>query len=252
MTFTIDTDKIFVGLALILVVMYGANIYTTNRLSAALIEKPVELSFVLLPAPAAECDSCPDPALVVEAIDNTHNIAYETEVIDYSSKIGQKYLSMYDIQRLPALIVSGSITDERMKGAWPVFSGRTVDDVIVIDNLKPFYDLSNKQMRGVVELTLVTDSTCGNCFDANVYTDMIQRLGIVIGNTNVYDKSTSDGAAIISKYGVTKLPTVIVSPEAAVYNGFTDLWRQQVGTVENDGFFVFREVQKISSEYQAI
>ncbi len=248
MTITLDSKKLFQGLLFVLLALYGANIFIIGKLSAALIDKPIELSFVTIAAPETDCAVCPEPKRIIDIIDQSHNVTYDTTELDSNSALGQKYIDLYGIENLPAIIVSGDIQDERILGSWKSFGARVEKDRVIIDALVPSYNLVEGKTRGVVEVLLLRDSTCVSCFDEKAYLNILQRFGVVIGKTAVYDVESTEGKELVEKYSIQKVPTMLISPDIDAYQRVMDTWNQ-VGTIESDNWLILREVQKISPEY---
>jgi hypothetical protein len=251
MTITLNPIKILYTLLGLLVIFYAANIYITANLSAALIDKPVKIAFVIIQPQAGDCKDCFDPNRVVEMMKTSHNITYKTTVLDYSSPLATKYISMYDIKTLPAVIITGDIANEKLTNAWGVLTAKLVKDARIIENLLPYYDIASATVKGLVAVTVLTDGTCQKCFDAQQYLSMLKRLGLQLGKTNTYDISTAEGKALVEKYNIQKLPTMLISPDVSVYKNFVTAW-SEVGTVSDDGWLVLREVQKISPDYKSL
>jgi len=49
---------------------------------------------------------------------------------------------------------------------------------------------------------------------------------------------------LITKYKIISVPTVLMSPEADQYTNLKGVWKN-VGTIESDGWYVFREMQQL-------
>ena len=47
-----------------------------------------------------------------------------------------------------------------------------------------------------------------------------------------------------NRYKITKLPTILLSPDVAQYTNLQKIWNG-VGTIEQDGWYVFREMQQL-------
>ncbi|MDO8618388.1 MAG: hypothetical protein Q7R49_00420, partial [Candidatus Daviesbacteria bacterium] len=58
------------------------------------------------------------------------------------------------------------------------------------------------------------------------------------------DISSVEGKSLLARYGITKVPTILISPEADQYANLKNVWKN-VGTVETDGWYVFREMQQL-------
>ena len=71
-------------------------------------------------------------------------------------------------------------------------------------------------------------------------------------NTTTYDINSTEGSALIKKYNITEIPTILYSPETSVYPHFAEAWINQSNTVESDGWFVFRAVDKVGEVYQNV
>ncbi len=52
---------------------------------------------------------------------------------------------------------------------------------------------------------------------------------------------------MIAKYSVEKVPTVILGGDLEIYEGFDAVW-EQVGTIEEDGSYVFRELDVLGQQ----
>ena len=251
MTITINSQKAFVVLLAILAILYAANIYTTSKLYAALVVEPIELSFILIPSPDGSCSECVDPQAVVDVIDKNHNVEYDTSITEFNSPVGEKYTEMYEIKNLPAIIVSGDIEENTILGSWESLGGRSVDDRIVIENLLPYYDLASDSVRGIVDAILLNDASCTDCFDVNLYQNIFKQFGVRAGEITVYDIASKEGSSLVQQYSIKKVPTILISPEVEVYQGIINTW-DQVGTIEDDGWLILREVQKLSPEFKSL
>ena len=251
MTITIDTKKIFLGLFGVLVILYGVNIYNTNKLYTGLVDEPVELDFVVIDISENKCQECADPDQVIKVIDSSHNIDYKIKTLDSTEEIAQNYIRQYNIQNLPAVIVMGDIENKKITGAWKALPTKQKSDAVVIENLLPYYNIASETVNGVVDITLLTDESCDNCFDEKLYLNIFKQFGIKVGQITSYDLSSDKGRELVSKYSIDKLPTVLVSPEVKVYKRLVDTW-SQVGTRESDGWLVLREVQKLTADYKTL
>jgi len=248
MTIKISKSAILYFLFTVLAVFYAVNIFNLNSINSLVVDKPVKVSFILLEQPKDECLDCFNAQDIVNIIDASHNIKYKTTLVKYDTDLSLKYIEMYGIKNLPAAIVSGDIENERILGAWSAFSGRSTQDKIIIENLLPYYDIESGVSKGIISAILLKDTTCSTCFDENQYIAVLGRAGMVVGSTKVYDVASAEGREFVKKYNIKKIPAAIFSADANDYPGFDSSWKE-VGTIEKDGWLVFREVQKLSTEY---
>ena len=60
------------------------------------------------------------------------------------------------------------------------------------------------------------------------------------------DLSDPKSQELITKYHITKVPTIILSPEAKYYKRLADNW-QRDGRVASDGYYIFTAPEKIGT-----
>ena len=53
---------------------------------------------------------------------------------------------------------------------------------------------------------------------------------------------------MIKQYALTKIPTIVLSGDIALYEKLTSVW-SQVGTVETNGSYVFRSTEVLGVPY---
>ena len=96
----------------------------------------------------------------------------------------------------------------------------------------------------LVDVAYLTDETCTDCYDVRVHRTILSQLGIQFGREQVIDAASDDGMTLIDLYNISKIPTIILSPEAEDYDAFVSVWGE-VGTKEDDGYYIFRAVDKL-------
>jgi len=243
--------QIILVLFTVLAALYAVNISYTKKLANTLIESPAKLSFTIVEPPKDDCENCYDANEIIKMIDNSHNIKYKTNSLPYGGTLSQKFIEMYDIKNLPAIVVSGDISSAQVAPAWKAMAGEEKNDRIIMENLLPYYDLESGSEKGVISVVLLKDEKCASCFDANEYTNILKRFGLFVKETVIYDVASAEGKELVGKYSVKKVPTMILSPDAKDYKKFADSWGE-VGTISEDGRFILREVQKVSPQYKNI
>jgi hypothetical protein len=194
---------------------------------------------------AAGCTECGDPELFISSLESpTIGMVFtEKEVYEENSSEGRALIARYNITKVPVLFLS-----EGGASAYPVFSQikmlGTVEDgwFILRDVVPPYLDLAdNRTLRGLVKAKYLVNSSCAECFDIMTLSDYIsQSTGLVVSESQTYEADSADGRALISKYGITRIPTLVYSPDAKYYPYFSQVWENQTSTIEDDGWFVFR------------
>jgi len=236
------------GLFAILAVLYVSKIYLTKNLTSLLVVSPVKLSFAVIQAPEKACNKCFDAGTIIKSIESSQKTTYKTKNISFDNPISKQYVEKYQIKNLPAIVVSGDIANEKIARAWKSLSGKEVNKSIVLENLLPYYDIKNASIKGQINATLLKDSSCENCFDENIYLNILKNFGLIVNSTNTYDVSSKEGKALVENYAIYKLPTLILSSGTKDYANFVNAW-SEVGTIEEDGNMVLRNVEKINTQY---
>jgi hypothetical protein len=166
--------------------------------------------------------------------------------LDASSPEGMALISKYSITKVPTLIVEGGANaSANLTSWWATIGGTSEQDGALVyrDVYPPYYDLSAKKMVGVVDVVEIKAPSCGDCFNISGMTEMLSgaQVGMRLGNVTSIDYNSTEGKALIAKYGLTKVPALLLSPDAAAYKSLASAW-QNVGTIEPDGWYVYRSV----------
>lgn len=93
-----------------------------------------------------------------------------------------------------------------------------------------------------IELTVLSAPACAECFDINaMVTPLKNNQKIKIGNEKSIEYTSDEGAALIQKYGITRVPTLIVrgNTEKAFDEGS---FIQNLGKKAEDGALVVMSV----------
>ncbi|MBR9679162.1 MAG: hypothetical protein GON13_02755 [Nanoarchaeota archaeon] len=92
-----------------------------------------------------------------------------------------------------------------------------------------------------VNIIRLTDVSCADCSPLDIHNSVLGQVGVNIGVVEEYDLNSAEGRALIDKYSITEVPVVLISPVlVSNYSQiFTDVYAQ-IGSVESDGWYVFR------------
>ena len=235
----------------VLALLYASNIYVTKKLTSALVELPVKLSFVIIQGPEDACKNCFDAKSIIQSLESSQKTTYKTKTFSYDDPISLQYIEKYRIENLPAIIVAGDISNEKITGAWTSMSGKEVNKSVVVENLLPYYDIESASIKGAIDVILIKDATCTDCFDENMYLNILKNFGLIINDTITHDVSSPEGKTLVEKYTITKVPMLILSPGTQAYPNFINAW-SEVGTIEEDGNLVLRDVQKINPQFKEL
>ena len=124
------------------------------------------------------------------------------------------------------------------------------DSVLVWEKSNPpYFDVAKGSAVGLVDVKFLTDKSCSECYDpVVVHTSLLGRLGVFFNSTETFDADDEAGKALIKQYALTKIPTIVLSGDIALYEKLTSVW-SQVGTVETDGSYVFRSTEVLGVPY---
>lgn len=169
-----------------------------------------------------------------------------TTILESADPGAQALISQYNITELPAIIISGHPSDDPdLIQAWQSQVGSLEADGSLVSRTlpPPYYDLTQNKVRGIVNGIAIQASNCGGCANASVFFETLSgpNLGMVFSNTTVLDENDSAAQALIKKYNITELPTLLLDKEASAYS-FFQTGLSSEGTNESDGWFVLRQV----------
>ena len=222
---------IVLGLVLIINIIFSASItqeYNKKSKEAKDASRPADISLTVI---NVDCKDCKDINEVVDIIKKANvNIKEETALTQTEAS---DLIVKYGIQKLPSVIIIGETDKVKITG----FEQK--DDALVFNaQLPPYFDLKTNNIVGLVELTLITDPSCSECTDL---ADSIVGLkqAMTVSKENIFTRTQA--SSLISKYNITKLPSIILSKDASAYVDIVSAWNLY-GTIEEDGSLVFRNV----------
>ncbi len=196
------------------------------------------------------CIQCVDPKLTVEAFKKAGVKIIEEKEVIWDSAEGQALISQYNVTQLPTFLLSEDIDlYDDVKTNWTRIGTVETDKTYVARNLLlPYRDLKRGQIVGLVDLIYLTDTTCSECYDSQQVQRPIltQSFGIGISSERTVDVNSSVGQELVNQYKIVKVPTVLLSSDAGQYPGLKNVW-SSVGTIESDGWYVFREMAQIGN-----
>ncbi len=241
-------QKIIIGLALIFLIITVYDVYLAYSSSAAVNEKIAASKESARPANlqitkilAQSCADCFDAAQIENAIRQL-NVKTSEKSLDYTSAEAKQLISKYNIRKIPTMLITGEI-EKAAISFWSQIGTTESDGTLVSRFGAPYIDPASGTEFGKVQLIELSDKTCGSCYNLSIQENILkQGFGISLSKITGYDISSSDGASLISQYNITKVPTIILSPDAKYYEGMQGVWKQ-VGTIEKDGWYVFREMK---------
>ena len=194
------------------------------------------------------CSKCADVKSLVDYFKKTGVKVKEIREFTWNSYDGQGVINQYKITKVPAFIFSPEFDlYDNAKSTWQNFGTVENDKTYIARNLPlPYRDLDKGQIVGLVDLIYLTDSNCTDCYKVSETQKPIltQGYGVALNSERTVDVSSVEGQGLITKYKIISVPTVLMSPEADQYTNLKGVWKN-VGTIESDGWYVFREMQQL-------
>ena len=238
----------FLGLVVVLIIVYGINIFATGKIigpikSSAEKQRPANLQLTLI---TNNCDNCYDMNNLVSFIKRQNVTIIQEKNLSCTDKEAQNLMSKNNIKSLPALIITGEVSQSNIAPLWSNLGVQPVDNVVVVSGIPPYYSLDEQKIVGLVQVIRLTDNSCAECYDVERHMQILTRFGIYVDKSLTYDISSTNGKDLLKKYNITNVPTILLSSDASVYPALTQVWNQ-VGTVENDGWYVFTATEQMGT-----
>lgn len=238
--------SIALGIILILVALYNSTqIYSfgdyDKKIPVPKIQdKPPEIKIAAITADS--CKDCFNIGDVVNYIESNNVNVVENKKYDISSNEATALIAKYGIERVPTLIISG----EYEKATSLMFKLRNFGEdkngsFVFTKTEPPFVETASGKIRGVVSLIELDKKNCIKCQNLTQMIVALSNAGIKIGEQKEIDIDSNAGKELIRKYNITKVPTVIMSPDAGIYATIQKNW-DQIGSIEDDGYYVMREL----------
>ncbi len=234
---------------LVLVLAYAAGNVLAFNLTASLEKRidtvrPAKIQLLAIIDPS--CTACADFSTIAQELPQDRFAVTDQARLDWQTTEAQALVQRYGLQSVPALVITGEV-DRPAAAEFFAAAGLAVENGSVIrSGIPPFRDLKTGSLVGMVSLTLLNDSTCAACYDADVNKAVLQNFGIAVQSARIFDVASSEGKALLAAYNVTKVPAMVLSPDAQAYGKFLQVW-SQVGTVESDGFLVLRSPEVLGT-----
>lgn len=199
---------------------------------------PAAIQLTTINAPCKECGSVEGLLREVRAL--KVNITQE-ELLDWAvndTASGNtadnvvQVVETYNIQRLPAVVVKGEVAKLFVSGA------REAGGALVIEAAEPpYFDVKEQAVKGRVAGMVIFDKKCEQCANLTTIIKGLQQDGVFFARNEESEASDSKSKAIISKYGVKQLPTLILSSDIDEYAAITQNIRR-AGINKTDGSYV--------------
>lgn len=244
-------------LALIILIFLFINIIVNAKTNALLNKKiaqaeelarPADIDIIVLKD--LSCMDCFDVQPMVQAI-KKENVKVNSETtLDIASPGGLDLINKYNIDKAPTFIITGEIEKNiSLKNLWPKI-GEVQDNTFVFRQaVAPYTEISTGEVRGRAKLIMLVDIDCTDCYDIIQHEIILSQFGFPVQNQEIVDSLSNQGRELINKHKITMLPTIILTGDIDAYPSLKSIWAQ-VGTIEQDGTYVFRQGTRQMGAYR--
>lgn len=206
----------------------------------------VDLTYII----DSSCQDCQGLLPVISYLKKEGKVVFSKEkTLEYQTSEAQEIIRRLGIQRVPAIVLTKNIVE--YPGVKEVLGQLAVEEkqgfYAMHGTTPPYRDLATGGIKGLVNAIYLVDASCKTCYDIDGLKNIVTNvIGLTVKEEKETDISSGEGGALIAKYKIEKVPTLLLSPEAADYDGFSDAF-EQVGTKEQDGWFVIKNPQIFGS-----
>ena len=249
---------LIIGLAVVISVSLLGGLILSGKTNLLLSKKiaeteeaqrPANLDLVILTD--STCLDCFDVSSLIETVIRQENVKINSEkIVEITSPEGIALIDKYNITKAPTFIVSGEIEkDAKLKALSPQL-GEIIGDTFILRQVGAPYILpSSGDIKGRIKWVMLTDTSCTQCYDVTRHEAILGQFGVPTQDKQLLNSNSSEGRELIAEYKIKLLPTIILTGDLELYQALKAVW-PQVGTVEKDGTYVFREGVKQMGIYK--
>lgn len=165
--------------------------------------------------------------------------------VDINSTDGRALLSTYNITKVPTILISKEARGTMLMEVWNESGTVESDGTLVLREVYPPYiDMATGHLMWKVNVTFLTAPNCTQCYDIGIHRSiLLQRFSIAVASEKNVSYDSTEGRALVARYNITSVPTVLISPEMGLYPGMEQLWLEGlIGSKESDGWYIFRNM----------
>src|SRR3989338_27811 len=206
--------------------------------------KPVHLELITINS--AQCagacfDIAPFASLVLALEDSNEAIVTE-KTLDSASPEAQALISAHKVSKLPVLIVKGETTKKAgVSSLLQNFSAKQDDNSFVFTSHQALNnDLQLGRVVGSVSIKVIKDAWCEKCWNIDQFVNGLST-SLKASSENL-DPESDEAKALIEKYHIEKLPSMVMTGDLFVYPAVVQLWTQY-GEASDDGAYVLTTPQ---------
>ncbi|MFZ5501612.1 MAG: hypothetical protein ACOY58_06865, partial [Candidatus Micrarchaeota archaeon] len=173
----------------------------------------------------SDCRYCADGGSFIASLQGipASMVFSETKTYFQDDPEAIELIERLNITEIPTILLSDDVQ------SYPIYNelgnlGDVNDGWFVLRDVPaPYVDLPANETRGLVKTIYLFDQSCADCFDIRGFASYLSdATGIAIEQETYFDVRSDDGAAIARNYNVSRIPTLLLSPDADYYTGFRE------------------------------
>ncbi|MBI2124810.1 hypothetical protein HYT92_03390, partial [Candidatus Pacearchaeota archaeon] len=220
-----NLDNLFLIAALALVFILLVNIFLTfginkklksNAEAAKEASRPAKIQLTLIKN--SRCGDCFDASPFAAYVKSSKVELLDERILEFDSAEARRLMSKYDIQKIPAILVTGELDRLNLEGF------QRVQDALILRQINPPYTDASGKIVGRVSLKLIKDGSCLKCNDLELFLTQLRLAGINIAEQKNISVSSDEGKALLLKYKIGFAPTAILSEDAGAYAIIQQAW----------------------------
>ncbi len=237
-----------IAVTVAIVFFIKTNSLTNQKISESTeASRPANLGLVIITDKI--CTDCFDLNSLLDQIKQQNVNINSERSIDKDSDEGRELIKRFAIKRLPTFLVSGELKKDQKLADFFTQAGETIDESFVFRQVGPPYSLADTgAVKGRVKFFLLTDTSCDKCYDVTRHEAILQQFGITVSSTLLDIKSTA-GRALVNKYKIRLVPTLVLTGEVGEYPSLKPVW-EQVGDIASDGSYIFNKGVPLMGTYK--
>ncbi|MBI4095982.1 MAG: cupredoxin domain-containing protein [DPANN group archaeon] len=235
----------FVALAIVLsVVNFSLIDSRSQKINAAILVaekegRPANIEIVRIAA--SSCDDCFDTGPVVESLKKANVNITSERTVDFQSQEAKQLIDQYGIEKLPTVIVLGEVNKSTITSQWNQNWYVEMKDGTQVSSVysavaPPYVDAASGDVKGLVALTHILDESCPRCSDLTQVINFFKQNGVKFSSEKTINYDSSEAKELISKFGVQKVPALIISKDVLEYPAVAQAW-PQLNATEKQGFY---------------
>ena len=216
----------------------GNQSATAAAINAKEDSRPANIEIIKLSDP--NCADCFSIDKVLSDLKSKNVKVLSEDSVNQFSENGKGLTSKFGITKLPTLIVSGEVKKSSIenlwKGKWELKSVSGKDYYVYTDLAPPYFDLGKNRVVGRVSLTNIVDSSCKECTNLLQISGFLKQNSVSISEEKTLEYNTPEAKELINKFGVERIPAIILSNNILEYPSVKQVWAQ-LNATERGGFF---------------